>query len=188
MLIARWLRASSWPAHPGRAAGGPAAIERSLAALIGGDRGGPHLTVRAVATGAEELPAGDEWLHVMGLLSLGAVELGDPSTAEALRARLTPYAALACGVGYRSYSGPAALHLGRLAIVVGDWAEAERHLTSALSDLAARDARPWMALAQHALAQALDGRGRAVDRRWADALRHEANAAATSLGLSRRRL
>ena len=186
MHVARWLRASSWPTSDGRFAGNPEAIERSMTALVGGDRGRPHLTVRALATGAEPLPPGDEWLHVVGLLALGAVELGDPSTADAVRTLLTPYANLTCGVGYRSFVGPASFHLGRLAVVIGDWSAAERHLTSVLSDLAGRQARPWMAMAQFSLARALDGRGRSADRRWAEALRGEANRTLSSLGLQQR--
>jgi hypothetical protein len=159
MIVAGWLRRSSWPAADSRFSSTYEAAERSLIALVGGDRGLPHLTVRALATGVEPLPSGDEWPHIVGLLALGGVELGDPTTAEALRTLLEPYAELNCGVGYRSFVGPASFHLGRLAVIVGDWDDAERHLTAALAGLAHRQARPWMALAQLALAQALEARG-----------------------------
>ena len=139
--------------------------------------------VRTLATGAEPLPAGDVWPHAAGLLALAAVELGDPTTGEAVRALLTPYADLSCGVGYRSFVGPASLHLGRLAYLVGDWAEAERHFTSALRQLAARGARPWIALTQLALARALEARGRPGDRRWVAALRADARWIVTQLNL-----
>jgi hypothetical protein len=125
----------------------------------------------------------DEWTHVVGLLALVAVDLGDPATADAVRALLAPHTQLACAVGYRSYVGPVSFHLGRLAVVAGDWADAERHLTAALRRLAGRRARPWIALTQQSLAQALDGRGRAVDRRWVEALRAEAGWTANDLGL-----
>src|SRR6201999_1889266 len=97
MLVAGWLRRSPWPA-PGDHAGRFESAERSLSALVGGDRGRPHLTLRALATGAEPLPSGDEWAHAVGLLALGAVELGDPTTADALRTLLAPYTELTCGV------------------------------------------------------------------------------------------
>jgi DNA-binding SARP family transcriptional activator/tetratricopeptide (TPR) repeat protein len=183
MIVAGWLRRSSWPAADSRFSSTYEAAERSLIALVGGDRGLPHLTVRALATGVEPLPSGDEWPHIVGLLALGGVELGDPTTAEALRTLLEPYAELNCGVGYRSFVGPASFHLGRLAVIVGDWDDAERHLTAALAGLAHRQARPWMALAQLALAQALEARGRAGDRRRAETLRAEANWTLASLDL-----
>jgi DNA-binding SARP family transcriptional activator len=183
MIVAGWLRRSSWPAADTRFSSTYEAAERSLIALVGGDRGLPHLTVRALATGVEPLPSGDEWPHIVGLLALGGVELGDPTTAEALRTLLEPYAELNCGVGYRSFVGPASFHLGRLAVIVGDWDDAERHLTAALTGLTLRQARPWMALAQLALAQALEARGRAGDRRRAETLRAEANWTLASLDL-----
>lgn len=171
LLIARWLRRSTWPtiAQFSRTA---ETAERSLTALIEGDRGWSHLAVRALATGAEPLPSGDEWAHSVGLLALGCVELGDPTTADAVRTLLLPYANLTCGVGYRSFVGPASFHLGRLAVLTGDWDEAERQLSSALPALASRQARPWLALAEQALARA-----RAGDRRPVHTLRAEANRA-----------
>ena len=185
MLVAGWLRRSPWPAAGDNSERFEAA-EWSLSALVGGDRGRPHLTLRALATGAEPLPSGDEWAHAVGLLALGAVELGDPTTADALRTLLAPYAELTCGVGYRTFVGPASFHLGRLAVVTGEWDEAERHLTAALTRLADRQARPWLALTQLALARALDGRSRGTDRRGADMLRLEANTTLAQLGLRQR--
>ncbi|EWC61337.1 transcriptional regulator, SARP family [Actinokineospora spheciospongiae] len=182
MLIARWL------VNGGRvdeATTTPGSAERALAAILRGDRGAAHLTVRALAIGAEALPTGDEWPHMVGVLALCAVELGDPNTAEAVRALLTPHTDLTCGVGYRSFVGTSSFHLGRLAVVIGEWDEAERHLSSALSQLSARRARPWMAVAQHALAQALENRNQIGDRRCAEALRTEASWTLASLGVRR---
>jgi DNA-binding SARP family transcriptional activator len=188
VLVAGWLRGGSWLADHARDARPSAHAEEILLALARGDRGWAHVTLRSLATGAEPLPPDDEWSHVAGLLGLVAVEVGDPTTAEAVRQLLAPHTDLACGVGYRSYVGPVAFHLGRLAVMAGDWADAERHLTAALRRLASRQARPWLALTQLALAQALDGRGRAVDRRWAEALRAEARGTAEALGLQPDRL
>jgi hypothetical protein len=182
MLVARWLRRSTWPTNAQLSRTAETA-ERSLTALIEGDRGWSHLAVRALATGAEPLPSGDEWPHSVGLLALGCVELGDPTTADAVRTLLMPYADLTCGVGYRSFVGPMSFHLGRLAVITGDWDEAERHLSSALPELASRQARPWMALAQQALARALQARARACDRRSAHTLQAEATQTLASLGL-----
>jgi DNA-binding SARP family transcriptional activator len=186
MLISRWLR------HGGGAAVAPEpsmphydGAERALGAILRGDRGLSHLTVRAMAINAEPLPSGDEWPHAVGVLALCAVELGDAATAESVRKLLMPYPELSCGVGYRSFVGTAAFHLGRLAVVVGDWDDAERHLSTALSQLAGRRARPWMALAQHALAKALANRDKVGDRTVAQALRAEADWTLANLGLTR---
>ncbi|WP_051792852.1 AAA family ATPase [Kibdelosporangium aridum] len=180
MLVVSWLRGSTddrWFASTREAA------ERSLIALIGGDRGLPHLTVRALATGVEAIASGDEWPHIVGLLALGGYELGDPTTAEALRKLLEPHAELNCGVGYRTFAGSASFHLGRLAVIVGDWDDAEQHLTAALTGFGERQARPWTALAQLALARAMEARGHAGDRRRAETLRAEANWTLASLDL-----
>ncbi|HVK25574.1 MAG TPA: BTAD domain-containing putative transcriptional regulator [Actinokineospora sp.] len=185
MLIARWLRYGGGAIAPDQSTPGHEGAERALAAILRGDRGLPHLTVRALAINAEPLPSGDEWPHAVGVLALSAVELGDAATAEAVRGLLSPYPDLTCGVGYRTFVGTAAFHLGRLAVVVGDWDDAERQLSAALSQLAGRRARPWMALAQLALAKALDSRNKVGDRRCAQALRAEATWTLTNLGLRR---
>jgi hypothetical protein len=183
LLVAGLLRASLWPAA---AETGLEAAERSLLTLAGGSRGRAHLTVRAYATGAESLPADDEWPHLMGVLALGAVELGDRTTAEALRTRLAPHTGMVCGVGYRTFAGPVSFHLGRLAVVVGDWDEAENQLTSAVAWLDEREAWPWAALAKQSLARALAGRARTGDRDSAQALLAEANEALANTGLRHR--
>jgi hypothetical protein len=170
----------------GASAGADDPAETALVAIAAGDRGRAHVVVRSIATGALMLPSGDAWPHAAGLLALAAAELADPTTAEAVRTMLTPYADLTCGVGYRSFAGPMALHLGRLAAVVGDWADAERHLTSALRQLAAQRARPWIALTQFAFARILHARGRPGDRRWSAALRADAKTIITTLGLQPR--
>jgi hypothetical protein len=209
MLVGAWLlggaeeagpappRDPDHAASPDRAAPPRHPADQALVLLSAGDRGRAHLAVRDLATGAEP-ESDDEWLHTLGVLALAAVELGDPTTAEAVRALLLPYADLPCGAGYRSFVGTAAFHLGRLALVTGDWPEAERHLTTALRQLAACDARPWegtargaspwAALAQLALAAALQARGRPGDRRWVAALRAEAGWAVRRLGLDVRDL
>ncbi|MFG2040394.1 AAA family ATPase [Dactylosporangium sp. NPDC048998] len=202
-VAARQLFLAEWPLlltdrhlpPAGRRAGrtdlaGPAVppddpVEEALAALARGQRGAAHLRLRALATGVEPLPAGDLFLHQAGVLAMAVHELGDPTTADAARSLLMPYADLYCGVGYRSFAGPVSFHLGRLSVTVGDWSAAERHLTAALSQLGTHKARPWIALAQQSLAVALQGRARAGDHRWAAALRAEAGRVLTSLGSPR---
>ena len=186
MWLARWLQGRTGEEAvdelaPELADSDPAG--RALWALGQGDRGAARLAVRALVAGDEPLPSGDEWLHSVGLLGLAAAELGDPVIATDLCVVLAPHVTLSCGVGYRSFVGTATFHLGRLAALTGDWADAERHLVAALRQLTAMRARPWVALAQHALADAIDARGRSSDREWVTALRAEAQWLASDLGL-----
>ena len=151
-----------------RCPGGPAV--RAAAALAAGDRGEAHVVARALATGIEPLAAGDAWPRAVGLLAVLAVELGDATTAASVRSLLAPFAGLDCSLGYTGHVGPVELHLARLALVTGEWSEAERQSTAALHRLTALRARPWMGLARTALAGALEGRGRLHDRDWIDEL------------------
>ncbi|HET8620619.1 MAG TPA: AAA family ATPase [Acidimicrobiales bacterium] len=131
-------------------------------------------------------PAGGDGLHDLALAALGACAgggAGDPTGAARVREALAPYAESACGDGYRTFAGAAAFHLGRLAAVAGERAEAERHLLTALRLHTAWRARPWVAWTQAALATVLDRRGRPTDREWIAGLRAESDWIATSLGL-----
>ena len=150
-------------------------VEDALIALVRGERGLGRLLVGELTSDPRQmLPSGDGWLHAMGELSLAVVELADPTVAMDLYELLAPYATLTCGVGYRTFVGTAAFHLGRLAALGGEWAEAERHLSEALRQLTAFGAHPWIALTQHALARVLEARGRSSDLEWIAALDAEA--------------
>jgi hypothetical protein len=180
MFVSRWLQGGLATADLGPDL---STVERALVALDRADRGRARIGLHAVATGVDPLPEGDGWLHAAGLLGLAAAELGDPGIAAAARNLLAPHAELVCGVGYRTFVGTATFHLGRLAALTGDLAEAERHLTSALSHHTAAGARPWVALSKHALAGVLEERGRSSDRDWIDGLRSEATWVADRLGM-----
>ena len=157
-----------------RGVAGFAPAERGCSvALATGDRGRARIVVRELISGAVPLPTGDAWLHAIGLLSLAALDVGDGSIAVDLYRLLGPYPTLTCGIGYRSFVGPAALHLGCLAAMAREWADAERHLASALAQLTPRDPNRG-SLNQHTLARVLEGRGRSSDRNSIDALRAEA--------------
>jgi hypothetical protein len=171
LFVARWLQGRLADDDPDAAT---SAVERALVSLARGDRGRARVALFAVATGVDPLPDGDTWLHAAGLLGLAAVELGDEVIADAVRNLLAPHAELVCGVGYRTFVGTTTFHLGRLAALTGDLAEAERHLNSALSHHTAAQARPWVVLSKHALADVLEARGRSSDRDWIAGLRSEA--------------
>jgi hypothetical protein len=129
------------------------------------------------------LSEGPERLHELGIAALAACDRGDRAAAAEVRTLLSPFADLVCGVGYRSFAGAAAFHLGRLAAVAGDWADAERHLLAALRLHSAWRARPWVALTQGALAGVLESRGRPSDREWIAGLRAESAWVSGNLGL-----
>jgi DNA-binding SARP family transcriptional activator len=140
-----------------------------------------HLSSAVAAAGPE---AGGESLHDLALAALAAAASREATAAAQARAALAPYADLACGDGYRTFAGAAAFHLGRLAAVAGEWAEAERHLLTALRLHTAWHARPWVAWTQDALAGVLEARGRPTDREWIAGLRAEADYVATSQTLA----
>jgi hypothetical protein len=159
------------------------AASTALELVVGGERERARIAVRDLATGTRPLPAGEERLPALGALALAAADLGDPALAGPVHGLLAPYANLACGTGYRSFVGVAAFHLGRLAVVTADWAEAERHLLAALRRYSALQARPWVAFTQAVLAHVLAARGRPSDREWVAALRAESRWALTTLRL-----
>lgn len=128
-------------------------------------------------------PDGPERLHALALAALAACERGDPAAVAEVRAALAPGADLVCGMGYRTFVGAAAYHLGRLAAAAGDLGEAERHLLAALRLHSALRARPWVALTQAALADVLETRGHRSDRDWIAGLRAEAGWLISDLGL-----
>ena len=181
LLVDHWLRGISG------AAAAPTDLgpqDQCLADLLAGRRGRVQLRVRAMTLGVEPLPEGALWMHAVGVLALCVVQLNDVESAERLLGTCAPYAGLWCRAGYRSDVAPMALHLGRLAMLVGEWRDAERHLRAALPQLAAVGARPWLAIALHDLAHTLDRRG-APDSPWLpQALRRDAGLAHRELGVS----
>jgi hypothetical protein len=124
-------------------------------------------------------------LHDLAMAALVACDSGDRALVDDVRARLAPNADLVCGMGYRTFVGAASFHLGRLAAAAGEWAEAERHLQSALRVHNAWGARPWVALTKAALADVLDARARPIDREWIAGLRSESAWVTRTLGLRR---
>lgn len=176
LLVARWLQGlpPDWPPL-GRLAKGPLSpAEQVLLGVAAGSYEYARRTLRAILTDGLALPSGDVWLHAVGILALVAIELDDTPAIAAVRDLLAPYEDLHCGVGYRSFVGTAAFHLGRLAVATGDWYQAERRLVTALGQLTALHADPWIALAQRTLATVLARHARRSDEAWATALRHEA--------------
>jgi len=157
--------------------------DAALELLVRGERDGARLLVRDMVAGVRPLPHGDERLHALGVLALVASDLRDPGLVDVVRTLLAPHADLTCGIGYRTFAGVATFHLGRLAAVSGDWADAERHMLVALRRYSGLQARPWVAFTQRVLADVLEARGRPSDREWLDALCRESRWATATLGL-----
>ncbi len=185
LAVVRWMRGTTAErdAGPGGPATSAADPTEALAALDRGDRDRARSVVRDLVTGVRALPAGDERLHALGLLALAAADLGQADLIDDVRAFLAPHADLTCGTGYRTFAGTAAFHVGRLAALVGDWGDAERHTLVALRRHTAMRARPWVAFTQSVLADVLEARGRPSDREWVAALRAEAGWVSSTLGL-----
>jgi DNA-binding SARP family transcriptional activator len=166
------------------APGAPAATEdAALELLVRGQSDGARMLIRDMVSGVRPVPAGDDRMHTLGVMALVAADVGDAGLVDGVRALLAPHADLTCGIGYRTFAGVAAFHLGRLAAVSGDWADAERHMLVALRRYSALQARPWVAFTQSVLAEVLEARGRPSDREWLAALRGESRWATATLAL-----
>jgi DNA-binding SARP family transcriptional activator len=180
-----WMLGSpmALPAGPGPAEAPAADADAALEHLVRGDADGARLVARDLVAGVRPLPAGDERLHALGVLALVAADLREAALVDPVRTLLAPHADLTCGIGYRTFAGVVAFHLGRLAEVTGDWAEAERHMLAALRRFSALQARPWVAFTQRVLADVLEARGRPSDREWLANLRGESRWTTATLDL-----
>ena len=171
--VLAWMLGSPAPLPADPDPADEAAADAALEHLVRGDADRARLVARDLVAGVRPLPAGDERLHALGVLALVAADLREAALVDTVRALLAPHADLTCGIGYRTFAGVAAFHLGRLAAVTGDWADAERHMLVALRRFSALQARPWVAFTQGVLADVLEARGRPSDREWLAALRGE---------------
>lgn len=95
---------------------------------------------------------------VMSSLAMAAVRAGAAGHAALLFDALTPYADQWAGTGGAVVNGPFALHLGRLAGLLGRPGEAAALLDQAAASAAAGGCRPWEARIDLARAE-LAGRG-----------------------------
>jgi DNA-binding SARP family transcriptional activator len=183
--VIRWLWADAPPrSDPAEPVPVPVGHAAAVLDLLAADQ--PDLArarLRILVAGADPIPEGAERLHALGVAALAAPDIDDLALVAEIRTQMAPHADLVCGLGYRSFAGAVAFHLGRLAAAAGDWADAERHLLAALRLHTAWRARPWMALTQGALAAVLDARGRPSDRDLIAGLHAEATWVATTLAM-----
>ena len=110
---------------------------------------------------------------VTSSLAMAAAEIGSTRHALVLFDALAPFAEQWAGTGGAVVNGPFALHLGRLATVLGRTDEADRLLSSAQRSATAGGCTPWLARIHLARAEAAEGRAR---------LQHASEAAALAEG------
>jgi hypothetical protein len=125
----------------------------------------------------------NDLLFGLGLVAEACALLGEPGPAPALYERLLPYAERNAVCPPVSASGSVRRPLGLLALLLGRADDAVAHLEAAVAANAAMGARPWVALAQLDLSQALRARGGPEDRRRAEGLIDAAAATAARLGM-----
>jgi class 3 adenylate cyclase len=122
------------------------------------------------------------WGTLIGFAHAAAA-LGDAGWADVLVELASPYAQYNCTLGLLSFNGAVAHHLGVLSGVLGKWDESVTQLQGALRRHETMGARPYAAISQQALANALRHRDRGGDRERADELEKAALVTAAELGL-----
>jgi DNA-binding CsgD family transcriptional regulator len=125
-----------------------------------------------------------EWLINLTALADLAVLFEDAATAAELYGELSPFADRQAIAGAHTPSrGPVALHLGRLALLAGDLAAAEKDLGAAFDLASAMSSRPFVAMARVELARLYLARRLPADRRRAGEHLHLALDTAGRLGM-----
>jgi DNA-binding SARP family transcriptional activator len=160
---------------------------------------GHHIRIALEAGHDEEARAELEWFRAIGLdevektvfwtppiafLSAAVAQLGTTEEQRMLYALLVPYAAgnVLCG-GAVSFWGSCSHHLGVLAASLGDWHNAERHLTHAAAAHERMGARAHLARTRLESASMFTARGRPDDAEQARALVDLVDNDAGQLGL-----
>ncbi len=136
------------------------------------------------AIGVDEVEKTVFWTPTVALLSGAVAELGSAEEKRMLYALLVPYAGgnVVCG-GAVSFWGSCSHHLGVLAASLGDWDNAERHLTHAAGVHERMGARAYVARTRLESASMFTARGRPEDAEQARALLDLVDNDAGQLGL-----
>lgn len=135
--------------------------------------------------GFTDLPQDTTFPLSLAFLAHVCADLGDADRAARLYALLLPYADYNIVTSSAiAYHEPAAHSLGLLATVLGQWDEAQRHFTTAITMNTRLGARPRLADAQYAYARLLLTRQHPGDRDHAITLLDSALATAQELGMA----
>jgi DNA-binding SARP family transcriptional activator len=105
------------------------------------------------------IPMDEMWLGSMSFLADTAALLGHEGGASTLYPLLMPYEDRVAVATPEISAGSVARYLGLLAMTLGRWAEADRHLEAAIAANERIGARPWLAHAQEEHARTLVARG-----------------------------
>jgi hypothetical protein len=124
-----------------------------------------------------------EWLFAVCLLADACAPLGDRVAAGRLHALLLPFRDRYARAPVEASFGCVARALGVLAAVLGRHDEAAEHLGTAIEIERRMRARPWVAHAQHGLAETLLARDAPGDADRAQALLDEAVEGYRALGM-----
>jgi DNA-binding SARP family transcriptional activator len=124
-----------------------------------------------------------EWLFTMTVLVDACIRLDDLGAARTMYSMLIPYERLYALAPLEAPFGSVALALGVLATALRRFDEAEGHFDVALEIEQRMRARPWLAHAQHELANMLRARGTAADSERALVLLEDALATYRELGM-----
>jgi hypothetical protein len=133
----------------------------------------------------EDLPRDGNFIPSLALLAEVTALLDDAEVAAMLYPLLAPHAERNVVAGLPAMClGPAARHLGLLALTAGRPDDAVTHFEAAHAAATRLGARPYVAHAAHGLARALRARGAAGDAARARALLAEAGGLAAELGMT----
>jgi class 3 adenylate cyclase/DNA-binding CsgD family transcriptional regulator/tetratricopeptide (TPR) repeat protein len=108
-------------------------------------------------------PKDAEWLFVMSVLAVAAVDLDDLPRAAILYDKLVSYAGLVALAACETSEGPVDRPLGMLARALGRYDDAVRHFEDAIAICHRMGARPWAAHSEHAYAAMLAARNEPGD-------------------------
>jgi class 3 adenylate cyclase/tetratricopeptide (TPR) repeat protein len=122
------------------------------------------------------------WTLVTSLVN-ATDRLQDEHWADELYALMLPYRERNCTAGQAAFYGATAHYLGVVSAVRGRWDDAVDHFTFALKRHRHMRARPFAALTETVLSEALTARGRPQDRRDARQLHKQAMATVHDLNL-----
>ena len=133
--------------------------------------------------GFQRLSRDGDWLTNLCLLSEACSYLGDTARAALLVELLSPFTAFQAVAQNEIAVGAVAQHVGRLSGELGHHDEAEAHFEVALHLNAQLGLRPWLAHAQADYADMLTRRAAHGETTRANALRGEATATYSDLGM-----
>lgn len=150
---------------------------------IGNEREAASVLAELAVDEFAALPRDNEWLLGVCLASEACSRLAERDAAQVLYDQLLPYAGRHTIAHAEGSVGVVDHYLGKLALALGRYDDAERHLVFARDLLTPMGARTWLVHADEDLASCLRQRGAAGDADRAAELEHAVQVAASELGM-----